>query len=259
MARKPTNQRTRGLPRRMTPELAEAMVPALAARRGTFAWLPWIAGSALLHAALALPLMLSGAVQPLVPERPRALRVQLLREAPGPAETPAPAPKPAVAAAPPPKPAPVRKPVAQIAAAKPPPVAADIAVAPAPVVGDAAPAQSAAPAGAVAVAAAVSSGPPGGGSASGDLLAAYVKRVRDAIARHKRYPSLARRRGIEGRVTLQLAIASDGSVTSSEAVGSPPVLLAKSALAAVASASPFDPPPAGSLRIEVPIRFALNE
>ena len=107
--------------------------------------------------------------------------------------------------------------------------------------------------------AAVSSGPPGGGSAGGDLLAAYVKRVRDAIARHKRYPSLARRRGIEGRVTLQLSIASDGSVVSSEALGSPPVLLAKSALAAVASASPFDPPPAGSLRIEVPIRFALNE
>jgi protein TonB len=198
-----------------------------------------------------------------VTEKPRALRVQLLRDAPGPAaSTLAAAPRPVMAAKPPPRAAPKQK-AAGPPVTKPPPTpapsaSAEIALEPAAAQGAEAPAVAGAATGAVAVIASVSSGPPGG-APGGDALAAYVARVRDAIARHKKYPSLARRRGIEGRVTLKLSIASDGSVLSSATLGSPPVLLARSALAAVASASPFEPPPAGSLRIEVPIRYALNE
>jgi protein TonB len=83
--------------------------------------------------------------------------------------------------------------------------------------------------------------------------------VRESIARHKRYPDLARRRGIEGRVVLRLAIAPDGTLLESEAVDSPSAVLARSALSAVEAASPFGPPPGGALRIEVPIRYALQE
>jgi TonB family protein len=60
-------------------------------------------------------------------------------------------------------------------------------------------------------------------------------------------------------VLLRLAIAVDGSLVASEAIDSPSVLLARSALTAVEAASPFPPPPSGALRIEVPIRFALRE
>jgi len=235
------------------------MRPDPARRNGAAALLPWILASALLHAALALPLLLAGPVIPLAEKPPRVLRVQLLREAAEPAPSVAAAPRPVAAAAPPPRAVPVRRPAAAPAVPKPAP-AVELAVEPAPAadVGAAAPAASGATARAVGALAAVSAGPPGNGE-GGDPLAAYVARVRDAIARHKKYPSLARRRGIEGRVTLRLSIASDGTVSSSTTLGSPPVLLARSALAAVASASPFDPPPSGSLEIEVPIRYALNE
>jgi protein TonB len=185
--------------------------------------------------------------------------VTILHEKPGdgaPAAQPAPPPAAAKPAAKP-KPAPAPKPT-PIAAPAPAPAAASAE--PAAPAGEAAEGAPDGAAEGAAQVAAVGAGPPGAGATDGgDPLAAYIRQVRDSIARHKRYPALARRRGIQGRVLLRLAIGPDGSLQASEAVDSPSVVLARSALQAVEAASPFGPPPTGGLRIEVPIRYSLEE
>ena len=213
--------------------------------------------SCLLHAGLAFALW-SASLASDSESRPSVpIRLTILRDAPG-DSAPAAAPSPPAAArpAPPAKPKPAR-----------PRPAPSLAPAPAPapdITADAAAsnAVAAAPGEAegTATLAAVGAGPPvSGATPGGDPLAAYIRQVRDSIARHKRYPALARRRGIEGRVLLRLSITPRRSLVESEAVDSPSLVLARSALKAVEAASPFAPPPAGALRIEVPIRFALED
>jgi protein TonB len=228
-------------------------------------WLPFIALSALLHLALVLALGIgSYTIFEAPKDEPTPIRVTLLRE--GPAEAPpAAAPAAVVPEAKVAPPLPKQKPKPR--AMKPQSVAAP-APAPAPeapapeLAGEAQPAAE--PSGAVggtaaagiATVAAVGSGPPGYGSA--DPMAAYIALIRERIAKHKRYPAIARRRGIEGRLVVRVEIAADGGVVTSEALGSPSAMLVRSALAAVEAASPFPPPPNGALRIEIPIRYELD-
>jgi protein TonB len=225
--------------------------------------LPWIAVSTGVHALLAFWLW-SATLAPSSEPEPRVIRLTLIHDSVGDgAAAPQPAPVPA------PAPARERKaPKRVVAAPKPVPVPASTpAPAPAPEAAPALAAETAPDAagvpggseagGAVAVAS-VGSGPPGG-TPGGDPLAAYIRRVRDSIARHKRYPVQARRHRIEGRILLRLTIAGDGALVESEAVESPSSVLSRSALAAVAAASPFPPPPDGRLKIEVPIRYSLAE
>jgi protein TonB len=113
----------------------------------------------------------------------------------------------------------------------------------------------------------VASAPPSGANGSSgsgrgagsDELAAYVALVRERLAAHKRYPPLARKRGLEGSVLVRLAIAGDGALSDVHAVGSAPDLLARSAVDAARRASPLPPPPRGPVRIEVPMRFRISE
>jgi protein TonB len=97
---------------------------------------------------------------------------------------------------------------------------------------------------------------PGGG---GDPIAAYVTLVRQRIDAHKRYPAMARRRGLEGVVTVRIRIADDGSVERTVTLGEVPRLFEKTALEAVQKAAPFPPPPARFGELEVAIRYELDE
>lgn len=177
-----------------------------------------------------------------------------------PAPPPAPTPPPRAAAAPRPKP-PARPAVARAAAPR---RAVPAAPTPNPVAAPAPEEPGAEHAGPATGAglAPVSSPPPagaGGAGAGGDEIAAYVSRVRALLARHKEYPALARRRGLEGTVLLHLRIGADGRVERARAANGAPQPFAKSALAAIDRAGRFPAPPRGPLSIEVPIRFRLQD
>jgi protein TonB len=210
---------------------------------------------------------------PELPPEPPPIRVQLLRIA----ETPAPAPQVAAVVAPPapkvappkPKPAAPPRPVARVAA-KPAPAPAPKPVAPAPAAVVEAPAATTQTAAVSAPGPATSSGAASasaglhtGRSVTGsiDPVDQYMAQVRALIAKHKRYPPLAKRRGIEGSLLLRLAVAADGSVEVDviESSGTGSALLEEGARAAVAAVAPLPPPPAGKLRFDVPVRFDLKE
>ncbi len=110
----------------------------------------------------------------------------------------------------------------------------------------------------------VSSAPPGGTGEAGlgpgrrDAVADYIAEIRALLMRHQRYPSIARRRGLEARVLLRVRIAADGRLETVATDGAAPQLFAKSALAAVERAGRFPVPPHGALSVEVPMRFRLR-
>jgi protein TonB len=216
------------------------------------------------HAAVLLALVVGLEAARVEPER--IVRVQLLPLV----EEAAPGPKAPEVVAPPPTPAPPPRPKAAVKppATKPPPrpvvaaVPTPAPVAPAaPAAVEPAPAEPAGPASGNGIGP-VSSAPPsgaGGRGAGGDELAAYVSRVRALLARHKQYPSLAKRRGLEGTVLVRLRIAADGSIEDARAESDAPQLFARSALDAIERAGRFPAPPRGALSIEVPMRFRLDD
>lgn len=227
---------------------------------------PWLAASALVHALGAAFLLALRPLPSAPPEPLRVVRVDLVGAsaappvaAPPAAESPAP-PPPAPAPAPKPQPA-VRSRPAETAPA---PIAAEApALEPASPAEPAADGAGAAVEGAATALAAVGSGPPGAGTGSGngsggaDALAAYIAGLQRAIDAHKSYPPLARRRGIEGVVTVRLAIDAAGTLERTALVGSSPALLARSTREAVDRAGPFLPPPGGPLQIEFPVRYEI--
>jgi protein TonB len=91
----------------------------------------------------------------------------------------------------------------------------------------------------------------------------YMEMVRLRIEKHKRYPSLARVKNIEGRVTIRFMITPQGNVKKVEIVkSSQHKILDRAALRAVKDASPFPKPPGhiyqGELTLEVSIVFELT-
>ena len=96
-----------------------------------------------------------------------------------------------------------------------------------------------------------------------DEMAAYFADIRLEIERNKQYPVPARRRHLEGRVTITFAVNERGDVSDVGVVESSGFSnLDSAALAAVRAAAPFAPPPEGSpnlpLRLEIPIVFQLR-
>ncbi|HEX2573520.1 MAG TPA: energy transducer TonB [Polyangia bacterium] len=67
--------------------------------------------------------------------------------------------------------------------------------------------------------------------------------MRSKIRSHRRYPELARRRGIEGKVEVSFRILPDGQVTELMVRRSADPMLDEAALAAVRAASPLPPFP----------------
>jgi protein TonB len=98
----------------------------------------------------------------------------------------------------------------------------------------------------------------GSGEGGADALAAYVALVRERIEERKHYPAMARRRGLEGRVTVRIAIAPDGSVERASAVGGGVDLFVRATLEAVERAAPLPPPPPGFGDLEVTVRYELD-
>lgn len=91
----------------------------------------------------------------------------------------------------------------------------------------------------------------------------YMEMVRLRIEKHKRYPSLARVKNIEGRVTIRFMITPQGDVKNVEiSKSSRNKILDGAALKAVKDASPFPKPPGhiyqGELYLEVNIVFELT-
>jgi protein TonB len=103
----------------------------------------------------------------------------------------------------------------------------------------------------------------GTGDGHAQLLASYLKGVRDRVSRHREYPYLARRANLEGTVCLRVLVASSGRVVGvTPTCGSSHRPLVEAALASVSSAAPFPPlPPAlgERLTIDVPVVFALEQ
>lgn len=98
----------------------------------------------------------------------------------------------------------------------------------------------------------------GDGGASRERIARYVEEVRRRIAGLQHYPTAAKLRGVEGVVTVVLAIGPDGRLLDLVLEGDPNALLARSAREATEAAAPFAPPPGGARRIRVPVRYALR-
>jgi protein TonB len=184
-----------------------------------------------------------------LPVPPAAIEVSLLRE-------PEPAPGPPVVA---PAPVPVAQPKPVVRKPTPPRVAAVVKPAP---VAEPAPAAPSAGEGdetsPAPVAAAPASGGGGGSGGPSDPLESYVASVLRRIEARKRYPSLAKSRGIEGTVVVTLWISPAGALDRLEVGGEAPPLLVTSTKEAIQQASPFPPPPAGLPSIRVPIRYALR-
>lgn len=119
-----------------------------------------------------------------------------------------------------------------------------------------------------AVAPAAVSIPPGASSDTGqarteDALQRFLAQVRRRIARHKDYPWVARRRHMEGRVTVRFAIYPDGSAQGLQVVQSSGFSpLDRAALEAVRKAAPFPGVPSqvrdGGVNVEIGIVFDLT-
>lgn len=91
----------------------------------------------------------------------------------------------------------------------------------------------------------------------------YFEMVRLRIESHKRYPNAAKRRQIEGRVTVRFVIEPDGRISSLKIVKSTRHrALDQAALSAVKKASPFPKPPKNlfkrSISLEITIMFELT-
>ncbi|MFW6080863.1 MAG: TonB family protein [Desulfosalsimonas sp.] len=100
-------------------------------------------------------------------------------------------------------------------------------------------------------------------AAGPDQKAAYLDSIRAAIERNKQYPPIARRRRLEGRVSVSFEISGKGEVFNVSIAGSSGFsVLDEAAVAAVRDAGSFGPPPeqAGStpLKIQIPIAFELK-
>jgi len=97
-----------------------------------------------------------------------------------------------------------------------------------------------------------------GSSAQAEVL----ERLRQAVARNKRYPLISRRRGEQGRVTVRLTLNPNGAISAvALAVTSGYRRLDNAALRAVRQASPLtglDGRLTGPLRLSLPMVFRLD-
>lgn len=103
----------------------------------------------------------------------------------------------------------------------------------------------------------------GGGTGAGSGLDAYLSAVRARIEKAKRYPSLARRRGLEGRAAVAFELDESGRPQHLAVRFADHPLLGEAAVQAVHSAAPFPAFPQGitlaAVRVEVPLRFTLDQ
>lgn len=90
-------------------------------------------------------------------------------------------------------------------------------------------------------------------------LARYVEEIRARIEARKRYPAMARKRSVEGRVVARVVIRADGRVSAVEFDGGAPALLRRATDDAIRAAAPYPAPPAGAMTIELPVDYSLRD
>ncbi|AOO66424.1 energy transducer TonB [Sulfurospirillum halorespirans] len=96
---------------------------------------------------------------------------------------------------------------------------------------------------------------------SDDLLSIYLAKVRQKIQESLRYPSMAKKMGVEGEAVVQFLIHANGTVDASSikiAKSSGKVVLDRNAIDAVLDATPFEFPPKEALEIAIPVVFKLK-
>jgi len=96
---------------------------------------------------------------------------------------------------------------------------------------------------------------------SDDLLSIYLAKVRHKIQESLRYPSIAKKMGLEGEAVVQFLIHSNGMVDASSikiAKSSGKAILDRNAIDAVLDAIPFELPPKEELEIAIPVVFKLK-
>ncbi|MDK9695781.1 MAG: energy transducer TonB [Siculibacillus sp.] len=86
----------------------------------------------------------------------------------------------------------------------------------------------------------------------------YSALVSAELRRHRHYPPAAREAGITGTVTVSFVIGADGRVTSHAIVRSSGHAVLDGAARSMMSALSLPPPPGGSFRSTVPVRFDLT-
>lgn len=94
-------------------------------------------------------------------------------------------------------------------------------------------------------------------------VAAWMHALEIALQKEKTYPEAARRARAEGVATLRIVLGADGALIDVTLVqGSGVTALDEAALALVARAAPFPPPPMtganGQLSLLVPVNYALH-
>jgi protein TonB len=92
----------------------------------------------------------------------------------------------------------------------------------------------------------------------------YLQKIFDRIQKGKRYPRLARDRGIEGAVLLEFVLAHDGKLVDSRVLRSSGfAILDQEALQTVRRATPFPKLPewtaVGRVTLKMPISFAITD
>jgi len=80
------------------------------------------------------------------------------------------------------------------------------------------------------------------------------RRIRDSV----QYPARAKKRNLQGRVTISVTIGADGEITALKITqSSGHRILDRSVLKAVEESAPFSSPPDGPVTVIVPIQFRL--
>jgi len=107
------------------------------------------------------------------------------------------------------------------------------------------------------------SGASSGNGRGGDRMKDYLATLRARIERSKRYPLLARRQGVEGRVAVAFEVTATGQVRHLRLADGTHPLLGQAALSAIEGAAPFPQLPADlaapPLQVEIALRFSLEE
>lgn len=96
---------------------------------------------------------------------------------------------------------------------------------------------------------------------SDDLLLLYLSKVRHKIQESLRYPSMAKKMGLEGEAVVQFLIHANGMVDASSikiAKSSGKAILDRNAIDAVLDAIPFELPPKEALEIAIPVVFKIK-
>jgi protein TonB len=190
----------------------------------------------------------------------------LLELAPLPTVAPPPAAAAIVESPPTPEPlvAPKPKLVLEKPKPKPKPVVNPFKAAPSPPTPAAKPVEQAAPSASTAPAAAPAAAQASLSSATAAAKASWQSQLLGHLARYKRYPDQARRRGIQGTCQVRFNLDRQGKVLSVElAQSSGNSALDRATLAMINRASPVPPPPAellsnGQVEIVAPFIYALQ-